>query len=148
MPASAVLSAAPSSRDLAWRVIGLVNLYRLLVPPTLLAIHIFGGEHVAVSASQPRLFVYACIAYFCAGVLLVLIRRLAWPSIRHVTLINIAVDTVAISLILYTVGGVASGLGILLVLPVGATAVLSDGRDGFLIAAAAALGILIQQIFS
>ncbi len=42
----------------------------------------------------------------------------------------------------------ASGLGILLVLPVGAMSVLAGRRDAFLIAAMAALGVLVQQIFS
>jgi two-component system sensor histidine kinase PilS (NtrC family) len=43
---------------------------------------------------------------------------------------------------------VVSGLGILLVLPVGAMAILADNRDAFLIAAIATLGILVQQTFS
>jgi two-component system sensor histidine kinase PilS (NtrC family) len=42
---------------------------------------------------------------------------------------------------------VASGLGILLVLPVAALAILADHRDAFLIAALAALGVLVQQVF-
>ena len=44
-------------------------------------------------------------------------------------------------------GGVASGLGILLVLPVVALTVLADHRDAFLIAAVAALAVLVQQVF-
>ncbi len=57
--------------------------------------------------------------------LLVIARRLHWSSLRIVALVNASVDALAIALILYASGGVASGLGILLVLPVCALAVLA-----------------------
>jgi two-component system sensor histidine kinase PilS (NtrC family) len=150
MPASAVsLTPAPAPSDLAWRVIGLVNLYRLLVPPVLLTISWAANpQSAALLPTQPKFFQFACIAYFTAAVLLVVARRLAWPTLRRIALVNAAIDAVAISLILYSCGGVASGLGILLVLPVGAMAVLADNRDAFLIAAFAALGVLAQQTFA
>jgi two-component system, NtrC family, sensor histidine kinase PilS len=147
MPASVALSATAPS-DLAWRVIGLVNLYRLLVPLVLLVVLFVPGSNAVLTATQPSLFLTSCIAYFFVGVLMVAARRLSWPSIRRVALLNAAVDSLAIALILYATGGVASGLGILLVLPVGAMAVLGDNRDAFLIAAMAALSVLVQQIFT
>jgi two-component system sensor histidine kinase PilS (NtrC family) len=143
---SEAVTAKPAPSDLAWRVIGLANLYRLLVPPVLLSMHwLSAPSETMVGAARPQLFLLACGGYFLAGVLLVLARSLTWPSLRLVALVNAMVDAVAISLILYTSGGVASGLGILLVLPVGAMAVLADNRDAFLIAAVATLGVLIQQ---
>ncbi len=79
--------------------------------------------------------------------LLIIARRLQWSSLRIVALVNASVDAIAIGLILYASGGVASGLGILLVLPVLALTVLADRRDALLIAAVAALGVLVQQVF-
>jgi two-component system sensor histidine kinase PilS (NtrC family) len=143
MPAQ-FASAQPAPRDLAWRVIGLVNLYRLLLPPVLLAMQWLGGQGTLL-ATHPALFVSACVAYFFAGVLLVAARRLSWPSLRGVALINMGVDAAGISLILYASGGVASGLGVLLILPVFGMAVLAEHRDAFLSAAMGALGILFQQ---
>jgi two-component system, NtrC family, sensor histidine kinase PilS len=134
--------------DLAWRVIGLLNLYRLLVPLVLLAVQSFAGPDWALVTARPRLFVAACIAYFTAAVLLVIARRLQWSSLRIVALVNASVDALAIALILYASGGVASGLGILLVLPVLALTVLAGRRDALLIAAVAALAILTQQLFA
>ena len=55
-------------------------------------------------------------------------------------------DSVAVAVLLYCSGGAASGLGILLVIPVGAMALLAEGRGAFANAAVAALGILLQQI--
>ncbi|MGH8211249.1 MAG: two-component system sensor histidine kinase NtrB [Steroidobacteraceae bacterium] len=146
MPASAATSpSAPS--DLAWRVIGLLNLYRLLVPVVLLSMQWLAGPQWALMSVRPSLFVSTCVAYFTWAILLVIARRLHWVSLRIVALINASVDSAAIALILYASGGIASGLGILLVLPVAALAVLADHRDAFLIAAVAALGVLVQQVF-
>jgi two-component system, NtrC family, sensor histidine kinase PilS len=145
IPASAASQTAPS--DLAWRVIGLLSLYRLLVPLVLLAMQGVAGPSWALVTERPKLFVAACIAYFTAAVLLLIARRLEWSSLRIVALVNASVDAIAIGLILYASGGVASGLGILLVLPVLALTVLADRRDALLIAAVAALGVLAQQVF-
>ncbi len=147
MPASLAAPAVTPS-DLVWRVIGLLNLYRLLVPLVLLAMQGIASPVWSPVTAHPQLFVGACIAYFTAALLLIIARRLEWSSLRIVALVNASVDALAIAFILYAAGGVASGLGILLVLPVFALAVLADRRDAFLIAAVAAIAVLTQQVFS
>jgi two-component system sensor histidine kinase PilS (NtrC family) len=128
-------------------VIGLLSLYRLLVPLLLLSMRSFTGPTWRLAPTQPGLFVGACIAYFTAAVLLVIARRLHWSSVRIVALVNATVDALAIGLILYASGGVAGGLAILLVPPVLALTMLASRRDALLIAAVAALAILVQQVF-
>ena len=145
MPASAALTATAPS-DIAWRVIGLVNLYRLLVPLVLLSVQYLTGSQISTLAGRPQLLLAICVAYFFVGVLMVVARRLSWPRVRRVALLNATVDAIAIAVILYACDGVASGLGILLVLPVGATSVLGDSRDAFLIAAIATMSVLGQQL--
>jgi two-component system, NtrC family, sensor histidine kinase PilS len=146
-PANAITqSLAPS--DLAWRVIGLLNLYRLLVPLMLLAMQSLAGPGWGLPNARPALLSVTCIAYFTAAVLLVIARRLQWSSLRIVALVNATVDAAAIGFLLYASGGVASGLAILLVLPVLALTVLANRRDALLIAAVAALAVLGQQVFT
>ena len=147
MPASAA-TAIPAPSDLAWRVLGLVNLYRLLVPLVLLTLYWVAEPQSALLPTQSGLFLGACIGYFSAAVLLIVARRLSWPTLSRIALLNASIDAVAISVILYACGGISSGLGILLVLPVGAMAVLAENRDAFLIAALAALAVLAQQMFA
>ncbi len=146
MPVNATTSSSAPS-DLAWRVIGLLNLYRILVPLVLLGVQTFAGPQWMLVVPHPHLLLSACIAYLTAALLLIIARRLKWSSLRIVTLINASVDATAIAYILYASGGVSSGLGILLVLPVAAIAVLSEHRDAFLFAAVAAIAVLIQQMF-
>ena len=149
VPATPATAAAPfvTPSDLAWRVIGLLNLYRLLVPLLLLAMQFFAGPGWSLNTARPSLFVAACLAYLTAALLLVIARRLHWSSLRIVTLVNATVDALAIGLILYASGGVESGLAILLVLPVLALTVLAARRDALLIAAVAALAVLVPQVF-
>jgi len=146
-PASTTAPQQQTPGDLAWRVIGLLNLYRLLVPLAVIALQALGGPDWARAVPQPRLFLGTCIAYFTAAVLLTIARRLQWSSLRIVALVNVSVDALAIGLILYASGGVASGLAILLVLPVFALSVLASRRDALLIAALGALAVLVQQVF-
>ena len=128
-------------------MIGLLSLYRLAIPMVLLVMLAFAGPGWTLVTARPSLFVAACVAYFTAALLLVIARRLRWSSLRIVALVNASVDALALGLILYASGGIASGLGILLVLPVLALTVLSSRRDALLIAAVAALAVLTQQVF-
>jgi hypothetical protein len=136
-------SAAPT--DLAWRVIGLVNLYRLLIPPSVYAIYAIRARIAPVGSARPELFLWTCIVYFAT----------AWPSSwRAAPAAQSACNHLRarhgrrgrISLLMFSSGGVASGLGILFVVPVGAMALLADSRDAFVLAALAALALLAQQI--
>jgi two-component system sensor histidine kinase PilS (NtrC family) len=142
----AVPNPTPAPSDLAWRVIGLTNLYRLLLPPVLLIVQGLASRGILARAPEPALFRTACYVYLVIGGLLILARRLPRPSLRILALVNASIDTLAISLILYAAGGVGSGLGILLVLPVGAMALLGRTKDAFLVPAIATLGLLTQQI--
>ncbi|HEY6455354.1 MAG TPA: ATP-binding protein [Steroidobacteraceae bacterium] len=146
MMPDAIPNSTPVPSDLAWRVIGLTNLYRLLLPPVLLILQGLASPGILAPAPEPGLFQAVCYGYLVAGLLLILARRIPRPSLRILALVNATVDTVAISFILYTCGGVGSGLGILLVLPVGAMALLGRTKDAFLVPAIATLGLLAQQI--
>jgi two-component system sensor histidine kinase PilS (NtrC family) len=140
-------AAAPHApTDLAWRVIGLVNLYRLLVPPSVYALYAFGGAESTFGSAHPELFLWTCVVYFSAGAAIVMGGRRLMPNLRATTFVHAIVDAVAISLLMFSSGGVSSGLGILFVVPVGAMGLLADSRDAFLLAAVAALALLAQQI--
>jgi two-component system, NtrC family, sensor histidine kinase PilS len=138
--------APPVPTDLAWRVIGLVNLYRLLIPPSLYALYVFGGSGTALASARPELFLWTCVVYFTVGIAIVVGGRRLLPNLRATTFVHAMADAVAISLLMFASGGVASGIGILIVVPVGAMALLADSRDAFLLAALATIALFSQQI--
>jgi hypothetical protein len=60
---------------LNWRVLGILNLFRILVPLVLLSLHSLGGSR-GLPVESPRLFLMAAGAYLCFGfVSVVLVRK-------------------------------------------------------------------------
>lgn len=144
----AAASEAGEGGDLAWRIVGLANLYRLLVPPALYLIEMLTRPTPEVGSSQPRVFIIVCIVYWVLGGLFAFGGRGRWPNRRVLVFANTLLDVAAISALLYCSGGVSSGLGILLVIPVGAMALLAEGAASLAVAAIATLGLLTQQILT
>ena len=86
--------------DLIWRIVGLVNIYRLLAALVLLLVHLLTLPTPAFGAVLPRLFIQVCIAYLSLGALLAVAGRRYWPNLRMLVLVHTLVDTAAISLLL------------------------------------------------
>jgi two-component system sensor histidine kinase PilS (NtrC family) len=133
-------------RALNWRVLGLLNLYRLLVPLVLAGLYFLGGAR-GLSLDDPKVFFAAVIFYFCFGACNVYVvrRRLTTAAIQ--TVLQATVDIVVLMLILHTSGGVASGLGLLLLVPVGGLAFLLRPRAALFLAAVAAIAVLGHTIW-
>jgi two-component system sensor histidine kinase PilS (NtrC family) len=148
LPPPTVSAAAAPGSDLAWRVVGLANLYRLLLPPVLYGLMWVTRPTPTVGASDPQLFTFICIVYWFLGGFMAFGGKGRWHSRRALVFVHTALDTAGICTLLYCSGGVASGLGILLVIPVGAMALLAEGRASLAVAALAALGLLTQQILA
>jgi two-component system, NtrC family, sensor histidine kinase PilS len=134
--------------DLSWRVVALLNLYRLLLPPMLLALQWASRQAPTVGANSPQLFTLICALYWVLGGLVAFGGRGHWPNRRILVLVNLLLDTGSICALMYCSGGVGSGLGILLVIPVGALALLAEGRAVLAVASMCALGLLTQQMVS
>ena len=82
--------------DLGWRIVGLLNLYRLLLPPVLFAIYRFTLPQPTIGSEHPRLFFTICVLYFLAGLALVLAQRLPRLPGQVLLLAHALVDAVAI----------------------------------------------------
>lgn len=139
--------APAGSTDLAWRVLGLINLFRLLVP-VLLAMLFMTIEPRTVGQASPPLFVGVATAYFVYAVLAFGSVKRRWPDLALQTFVTVCVDIIAIALLTYASAGVASGLAALLVLPIGAASFIVSRRLALMFAAMAALALLAQQVFT
>ena len=137
-----------ASRDpaMVWRVLAVLNLYRVLVPLVLLGLYSLGGARgFAVYSSQ--VFFGATVFYFCFGLVSVLFVRQRLASANVQTILQATVDMLVLVLLLHTCGGVASGLGVLFLVPVGALAFLLPPRSALFLAAVAAIAILADTIW-
>ena len=138
----------PAPDDLAWRVIGLLNIFRLLVPMVLILLFFFNAPDQSVGTTQPGLFLGVSVAYFCFALICIQPIQRRWPGPEWMAMFPLVVDGVAITLLIHASGGIASGLATLLFLPVGATAAIVRPRLALLATAAITIGLLFETVVS
>lgn len=147
MSATNPLATSDRFTPLAWRVLALVNLFRLLAP--LLLAGLFGVLTPApVGQLHPSLFIATCTAYFLFAVSAIPSLKKHWPTLELQTLLHIVVDVIAINVLSFASGGMGSGLASLLILPITAASLIVQQRLALLLAAIAAIGLLFQQVVS
>ncbi len=131
---------------LDWRVLGLLNLYRVLVPLVLLGLYSVGGAR-GLGVTAPQLFFSAAIFYLCFGLGNVILVRRRLPGVLLQTILQGAVDMTVSMLLLHSWGGVSGGLGLLFLVPVGGLAFLLTPRSALFLAAIATMAILAETIW-
>jgi len=133
---------AGASPALNWRVLSLLNLYRTLVPFVLVGLYYLIGPR-GLAVESPRLFLGTAFGYLLCGVLFAQLVRRRFGTLEQHTIVQAAVDLCVLTLILETCGGVASGLGLLFLLPVGGLSLLLRTRSALFLAALATLGMFV-----
>jgi two-component system sensor histidine kinase PilS (NtrC family) len=137
---------ADSKLALNWRVLGLLNLYRVLVPLVLISLYsLGGGRGIAVDSQQ--LFFGAAIFYLCFGLVSVLLVRRRLAGLYFQTLLQASLDIAVLMLLIHACGGVAGGLGLLLLVPVGGLAFLLPPRSALFLAAVTVILVLFHTIW-
>ena len=129
-----------------WRVLGVLNLFRVLVPLLLLGLYSLGGAR-GFAVYSARLFFGATIFYLCFGLGSVILVRRRVESANVQTILQATVDMLVLVVLLHTCGGVASGLGLLFLVPVGGLAFLLPPRSALFLAAVAAIAVLADTIW-
>jgi len=132
--------------DLAWRVLGLLNVFRLLVPTVLYVVLAMGDQSYYLASTLPGLFHWTLLAMYGVGVLCIAMLKKRVPDLQLQAYFHVAFDVAAVSLLMLSSGGTASGLGLLMIVPVGAISLLVPHRTAILIASLATLAVLIQQV--
>jgi two-component system sensor histidine kinase PilS (NtrC family) len=135
-----------SPTDLTWRVVGLVNLYRIVIALGFGAVGLVPALRSSFAVPSTNVLLLAAGAYLACALILAILPKRVWSNLRGLTLTHTILDSLAVGATLWAMGGVNSGLGILLVLPVGAMALLAEESDTYLLSAIATLALLAQQI--
>lgn len=148
-PASRLNSLPVSSSNtaLSWRILLLLNFFRLLIPVVLGALMV-SIRPTPVGASFPALFVATLFAYALFALACLISLKRHWPGIATQAVAHVAIDIIAITTLTYASGGMVSGLAALLVLPVAGASLILAPRLGMLLAATATLALLFQQTIS
>ena len=101
----AEIERAAGDPELAWRVLGLLNLYRLTVPAVLVVLNLAASQPQTLGAASPTLYFYTLAAWFATGVVCIGLLKRRWPSLHAQAFIHVAFDIVAVTALLMTSGG-------------------------------------------
>lgn len=129
-----------------WRILRLLSLYRLLLVTLLIVLFETGHAPRFFETVAPVWFRWTCNAYAVAALGLMLLVQLRRPPLQGQAHLHVLVDIAALSLIVYSCGGVPTGLGTLLITPVVGGALLLRPRLSMLQAAIATLAMLSVEL--
>ena len=132
----------------AWIMLKVFLLYRVLLSCALLLLVYFPLDPSPLNYVDPQLFQTTSLIYFgltlMAGVA-IFTRIIAYTPQAQLLIFT---DIIAITFILHACGGIASGVGILLVITITFGGILIGGHCAMLFAAIASLAILTEQFFA
>lgn len=107
-----------------WRVLRLLSIYRLLLVAVLITILASGAADVLLGHLDPTLFRRAVNGYGVAALVLFVLVLRGQPVPRAQAHLHLVIDTLAICAIVLATGGVTTGLGVLIITPVVACAMV------------------------
>jgi two-component system, NtrC family, sensor histidine kinase PilS len=133
--------------DAFWKSLGLFNLSRMVLAGVLLAAILIYRDGRVFGASNPQLFYQTVIVYFCLTLAFWwAFRKLRTVFVAHLT-VQAVTDIVVVALLLHASGGIRSGLGILLLMPLAAAASVSRGRMSLFFAALATFALFVENTY-
>jgi two-component system sensor histidine kinase PilS (NtrC family) len=141
-------NAESATGDFAWRVLILLNLFRLAIGGLLLAIFYLVDSPRIVGESNSTLAWQSLAGLLAIGcVELVLLQR-RYPNATVQTYLQFCTDLIGMTLLVHASGGISSGLGGVLIVSVGTLALLVAAERAFLLAAVTALALLLEQAYA
>lgn len=134
--------------DLTWRVLVTLNAFRVLISLTLLGLFFAGSDPRFFGDSDPTLFAATAAGYLVFAAFSGVALRQRWAPLTALGVTQLLADIVAIVMLMHSSGGIASGLGGLLIVFVGGGSLILPIRYPALLAATATFAILGEQAFS
>jgi len=121
-------AAEPGSIEFVWRILRLLNVFRLGLGVLLLGAFYLLPEPRIIGESSPVLALAAILGMVAFSAVNLWLLREHQLSVSAQAYVQLAVDLAAISTLMHASGGVSSGVGGLLIISVGALIVFSPGR--------------------
>lgn len=146
-PLFASIRQGSTTPDTYWRSLHYFNLYRLAISGVFVFGHFVVGNNPLYGADDPRMFFTISLVYFAFAMLMAFFISLRLPRFILQLSAQTIGDIVFIVLLMHVSGGVKSGLGMLLVVALAASSLISKGRQAMFFAAMAAIAVLLEQSY-
>lgn len=134
-----------SVEEKQWRPLHLLNLYRLFISGIFVSLIFTGVKLPPFGIMLPELFQFISFAYLTVSFLNGITIRWHWPALWLQTHVHILIDICVIILLMHASGGVKSGVGLLLLIPIASISILSMARSSLFYAALASVLLLLEQ---
>ncbi len=134
-----------SAASNAWRALQLFNIYRILVALLFIGLLLSNLRSRYLGHTYPRLYAFDLLGYLLVAIFALFTARLRSPPFAIQAGALAALDITFVFLLLHSSGGLASGLGVLLIPPVAAVGVLMPGIWALFAAAVASLLLIGDQ---
>ncbi len=144
----AMLQKPIDEPELGWRILITLNAFRLLISTTLLLLFAIGSEPRFFGGAEPTLFAATAGGYLVFVILSAMSLRQQWVPRNVLAVTQLTADIVAIVLLMHASGGIASGLGGLLVIFLGAGSLVMPMTISATLAALATFAILGEQVYT
>lgn len=131
-----------------WRPLRFLNLYRFSLAALFVLLYHLGEIPPPLGVASPGLFYHTSLAYLAFSLLAMYPLTRRQPQFMLQLTAHILADVVFITLLMHASGGVASGVGMLLVVSVANGSMIAGGRTPGLFAALATIGILVEQTYT
>jgi two-component system, NtrC family, sensor histidine kinase PilS len=143
-PKTAHLVSLPESY---WRSLTYFNLYRLLAAFVLAGLLRYFSNYVGLGADSHTLFFKICIASALAAVLGLIGCGLRRPAFQWQLGFDLITDIALVTLMIYTSGGVGTGIELMLLITLAAAGLISRGRLALFYASLATVAMLLEETF-
>ena len=130
-----------------WRSMSVFNFYRLIIASVFIGSHIFLHNRSWWENFDSRMYAHLAVAYLVFSLVAVALTRWRWPSFERQRSFQAISDIFFIVALMHAAGGIASGLGLLLIVAIAAASLVSQGRLALFYAAIATITLLMEQSY-
>ncbi len=130
-----------------WGALRTLSLYRWTISTLLIGLWWSDQGSRILPGVNESFLPLLCALYLVTSPLLSLVLLFKKPGYQLQTYIHVAVDIALTTVLVFVCGGMSSGLGVLMLTPVGGIGTLIPRRTAILFAAIASLSLLAEEIF-
>ena len=140
---------APEERipESFWVSLRYFNMYRIVLAVVFLGTALFYDEAASFATHSLELFRYIAAGYLFCGVLLQGVLRDLRDKFEIQLTVQVGLDVLAITLLMFAAGGMRSGLGVMLLISLTGAAIVAPRRLTYLYAALATIALLLEQTY-
>ncbi len=137
----------PRLGNYAWKALRYFNGYRLIIPILIGFLYLSPAAPKFLGASNSSLFEVTLISYLILSLISIFLIKYRSFPFNYLVSVLVTIDILSVSLLMYSSGGVNSGLGMLLAVSSASACLLLAHRLALGFAALASLAVLFEQSY-